>query len=127
MKTEDFVARVQQSESLSSRTEAERWVAAVLTSLSHLLPDSETRRHFVSQLPGRLKSRLLDEAPRSLLMDRDAFLQHLGSGLGTHAPAAETALRAVYGVLKQAVSAGEIADFEAHIPKDIAALLERSP
>lgn len=127
MKTEDFVARVQQSESLSSRTEAERWVAAVLTSLSHLLPDSETRRHFVSQLPGRLKSRLLDEAPRSLLMDRDAFLQHLGSGLGTHAPAAKTALRAVYGVLKQAVSAGEIADFEAHIPKDIAALLERSP
>jgi uncharacterized protein (DUF2267 family) len=28
-------------------------------------------------------------------------------------------------VLKQAVSKGEIADLEAHIPKDIAALLER--
>ena len=28
-------------------------------------------------------------------------------------------------VLEQAVSPGEIADFEAHIPKDIAALLER--
>ena len=127
MKAEDFVARVQQSEALSSRTEAERWVAAVLTSLSHLLPDSETRRHFVSQLPGHLKSHLLDEAPRSLLMDRDAFLQHLGSELGTHAPEAERALWAVYGVLKQAVSAGQIADFERHIPKYIAALLERSP
>lgn len=125
MTAEDFVARVQQSGALPSRKEAEQWSAAVLTSLSHLLPDSETRRHFVSQLPGRLKSRLLDEPPRSLLMDRDAFLQHLGSALGTHAPGAEMALRAVYNVLKQAVSAGEIADFEAHIPKDIAAFLER--
>jgi uncharacterized protein (DUF2267 family) len=73
-----------------------------------------------------LKSRLLDEAPRSLLMDRDTFLQHLGSGLGTHAPEAEIALRAVYGVLKQAISPGEIAALEAHIPKDIVALLERA-
>lgn len=127
MRAEDFVTHVQQSATLSSRTEAERWVAAVLTSLSHLLPDSEARRHFVSELPGPLKSRLLEEEPRSLLMDRDGFLQHVASRLGTHAHEAETALRAVYGVLKQAVSAGEIADFEAHIPKDIAALLERAP
>lgn len=126
MTTKDFLARVERSGALPDRKEAERWVAAVLTSLSQLLPDSETRRHFVSQLPGRLKSRLLEEPPRSLLMDRDAFLQHLGSALGEHAPGAEIALRAVYGVLKQAVSEGEIAHFEAHIPKDIAALLERA-
>jgi uncharacterized protein (DUF2267 family) len=89
------------------------------------LPDTEVRRHFVSQLPGLLKAHLLAEPPRSLVMDRDTFLQHLGSALGTHAPEAETALRAVYGVLKQAVSAGEIADLEAHMPKDVVALLER--
>lgn len=127
MRAEDFVTRVQQSGALGSRTEAEQWVAAVLSSLSHLLPDSETRRHFASQLPAPLKSRLLDEAPRSLLMDRNAYLQHLGSGLGMHAPEAERALRAVYGVLKRAVSTGEIADFEARVPKDIAALLARVP
>ena len=125
MRIEDFVARVQDGAALANRKEAEQLAATVLTSLSHLLPDSETRRHFASQLPGRLKARLLDEPPRSLLMDRDAFLQHLGSALGTHAPGAETALRAVYGVLKEAVSAGEIADFEAHIPRDLAALLGR--
>ena len=126
MNMKDFVERVQHSADLPSRKEAERWSVVVLTSLSHLLPNSETRRHFRSQLPGRLKSRLLDEPPRSLLLNRDAFLQHLGSALGTHAPGAETALGAVYGVLKQAVSEGEIAHFEAHIPEDIAALLERS-
>lgn len=125
MKMEDFVARIQDSGALANPKEAEQWAAAVLISLSHLLPDSETRRHFVSQLPGRLKARLLEEPPRSLQMDRDAFLQHLGSALGTHAPGAEAALHAVYGVLKQAVSAGEIADFEAHLPKDLAVLLER--
>jgi hypothetical protein len=37
----------------------------VRTSLSYLLPDSERCCHFVSQLPGRLKLRLLDEPPRS--------------------------------------------------------------
>ncbi len=125
MKTEDFVLGVQRSGALPNRKEAERWATAVLTSLSQLLPDSEGRRHFVSQLPGRLKSRLLAEPLHALLMDRDAFLQHLGSALGTHAPGAEVALRVVYGVIKQAVSEGEIADFEARIPKDIAALLER--
>jgi uncharacterized protein (DUF2267 family) len=98
----------------------------VLTSLTHLLPDAETRRHFISQFPGPLKSRLLDEAPRSLSMNRDAFLQHLARALDAHAPAAETALRVVYAVVKEAVSPGEIADFEAHLPKEIAALLERA-
>jgi len=126
MRADDFLARVQTSAALESLREAERWSTAVLTALGHLAPDSETRRHFVSQLPGRLKSGLLAEAPRSFVMDRDGFLQHLGSALGTHAPEAEIALRAVYGVLKEALSAGEIADFEAHIPKDIAALLERA-
>ncbi len=123
MTAKDFLARVQRSGGFPDRKEAERWAAAVLTSLSHLLPDSERRRHFVSQLPGRLKSRLLDEPPRSFVMDRDTFLQHIGSALDTHAPGAEIALRTVYGVLKQAVSEGEIAAFEAHVPKDIAAFL----
>jgi uncharacterized protein (DUF2267 family) len=127
MKTDDFLARVQDSGGLSSPEDAERWSIAVLTSLGHLLSDSETRRHFASQLPGRLKSRVLDERPRAVLMTRDAFLQHIGSALGVHASEAEAALRAVWGVLKEAVSAGEISDLSAHIPKDILTLLERRP
>jgi len=31
------------------------------------------------------------------------------------------------GVLKQAVAAGEIAGFEAHLPKGIAAVVQRAP
>jgi uncharacterized protein (DUF2267 family) len=98
---------------------------AVLTTLSHVLPDSETRRHFASQLPGFLKSRLAEERPRGLVLTGDAFLQHLGRVLGVHAPEAERALTSVVGVLREAVSAGQVGDLEAHLPKEIAALLER--
>ncbi len=125
MKKEDFVRRVQESGASPSRKEAERRATAVLVVLSHLLPDSETRRHFASQLPGALKSRLLAEPPLGLVMNRDAFLRHVGAALAVHAPEAERVLQAVYGVLKEAVSSGEIAGFEAHIPKDIATLLRR--
>lgn len=52
---------------------------AMLVALGHLLPDPESRRCFASQLPEPLKSRLLAEAPRGLLMNREAFVRHLGA------------------------------------------------
>lgn len=125
MNKSEFLSRVQQSADLESPKEAERRSVAVLAALSHVLPDSETRRHFASQLPGFLKSRLVEERPRGLVLTRDAFLQHLGRALGVHAPEAERALTSVFGVLKEAVSAGQVGDLEAHLPKEIAALLER--
>jgi len=124
MNKRNFLLRVQQSAALPSSKEAERWTIAVLTVLSHVLPDSEARRHFASQLPGFLKSRLHAEPPRGLRMTRDAFLQHLGATLGVHAPEAERALTAVFGVFREAISAGEVADLEARLPREIAALLE---
>lgn len=123
MREEDFLARVQALGGLASREEAERWSTTVLRGLVHLLGAAETRRHFLSQLPGVLKAALLAEPPRALLMDADSFLQHVASALGVHAPDGERAVRVVYGVLKEAVSPGQIAELEAHMPKDIAARL----
>jgi uncharacterized protein (DUF2267 family) len=60
-----------------------------------------------------------------MVMTRDAFLQHVGADLGLHAPEAERALAAVFGVFREAVSAGEVADLEAHLPGEIVALLEQ--
>lgn len=124
MRKADFVKRVRESGAPDGK-EAERWATAVLVAFAHLLPDSEARRHFASQLPGPFKSRLLAEAPRALLMNREAFVGHVGAALDVHAAEAERALHAVYGVLKQALSPGEIAAFEARIPTDVAGLLER--
>jgi uncharacterized protein (DUF2267 family) len=57
-------------------------------------------------------------------MDRDAFLQHIGAGLGMHAAGAERAVRVVCRVLGEAVDPGELAKVRAHLPQDVAPLLE---
>lgn len=125
MNERDFLARVQELGALASPKDARRWATEVLRALADLLPEAQVRRHFVSQLPGALKSSLRTEAPRGLLMDRQAFVQHVGAMLGVHAADGERALRAVYRVLKEAVSPGQIAQFEARIPQDVAAFLGR--
>jgi uncharacterized protein (DUF2267 family) len=56
-------------------------------------------------------------------MNRDAFIRHIGAGLDVHAGEAERALGAVYGVLAEAISAGEIREFERQIPPEIGAFL----
>jgi uncharacterized protein (DUF2267 family) len=124
MKKDEFLARVEQAGALPSRKEAERRAKAVVSALAQMVPDSESRRHFATQLPGFLKSHLLAERPRYLKMTDDALLQHIGRALEMHVPEAQRTLRTVYGVLRQAVP-GELADFEARIPKHIASLLGR--
>jgi uncharacterized protein (DUF2267 family) len=123
MNKREFLSRVQQAAGPESPKQAERQSVAVLTALTHVPPDAEARRHFAAQLPGFLKSRLTEERPRGLLLTRDAFLQHLGRSLGVHAPEAGRVFTAVFGVLRDAVSAGQVGDLEAHLPKEIAALL----
>ena len=125
MNKPEFVSRVQRAAALTTAKQAERWSVEVVRALVHGLSDSEARRHFASQLPGFLKSHVREERPRNVLMTRDAFLQHLGAALEMHAPDAQRALTAVVGVLKDAVSAGQVADLQAHLPREIAALLAR--
>ena len=58
-------------------------------------------------------------------MNRDAFVRHIGAGLDVHAGEAERALGAVYGVLTEAISAGEIRELERQIWPDIGAFLRK--
>lgn len=127
MTKEEFLSRVQAAGALADRQEAERWSEAVIAALSQLAPDSETRRQFITQLPGFLKKPRLAETPVSLLMDGEALIQHVASALDTRARRAQWAVGAVYGVLRQAVTPGELADFEAKIPEQAARLLESFP
>jgi uncharacterized protein (DUF2267 family) len=125
MKKPEFLAQVQAAGALSSSEDAERWARAVLTVLIDLAPDSQTRRHFITQLPGFLKTPLRETTPRAILMDHQALLQRIAAELGTHAAEAERALASVWGVLRTAISAGELADFQARVPGDVAAYLQR--
>lgn len=125
MTKDEFLARVEKAGALAGPEEAERRSRVVLSALTHLIRDPAPRRHFLSQLPGFLKSQLVAEAPASQLMNRDAFIRHIGAGLDVHAGEAERALEAVYGVLTEAISAGEISEFERQIPPEIGALLRK--
>ena len=126
MRNEDFIARAQGAVALGSPKDALRIARTVLVALADLLPDSESRRRFATQLPGALKAHVASQSPRSLLMDLNAFLQHVGAGLGARAPEAARVVRAVWSVVREAVAAGEVADFQARVPKDIAAWLGRA-
>ena len=125
MKKAAFLAEVQASGRLSSLKEAERWSKVVLIALADIAPDSESRRRFIAQLPAFLKTAVLAEAPRALLMDHETLLQRIGAALGAHASEAERALTSVWSALGKAISAGEIADFQARVPKDVASYLAR--
>jgi uncharacterized protein (DUF2267 family) len=127
MTREEFLEQVQKAGALASEEEAERWSAAAMQALAQLMPETELRRHFISQLPGFLKSRLQDHPPPALIMDRDALIQHVAASLEAHAAEGERALRAVYRVLRQAVSPGQITEFEAHVPRDVVLFLSYAP
>ena len=125
MKKAAFLAEVQASGRLSSLKEAERWSKVVLIALADIAPDSESRRRFIAQLPAFLKTAVLAEAPRALLMDHETLLQRIGAALGAHASEAERALTSVWSALGKAISGGEIAEFQARVPKDVASYLAR--
>jgi uncharacterized protein (DUF2267 family) len=124
MKEREFIADVQRAAGLTTRKEAMRWSTAVAAALIDLAPDAEARRKLVTELPGFLKSRLRERAPHPLAMDAEALIQHVGAALDLHAPDAQRALLAVWGVMRRAVSPGEIAAFEARVPRTVATLLE---
>jgi uncharacterized protein (DUF2267 family) len=125
MKRTAFISQVQAAAGLPSAKEGERWSKAVLIALLDLAPDSGTRRQFITQLPGFLKTSLLAEPPRGLLMDHETLLHRIGAALGVHAAEAERALSCVWRVLCKAISAGERDDFLARVPKDVASYLAR--
>jgi uncharacterized protein (DUF2267 family) len=126
MDRQSFLERIRPEAEPGTADESEREAVAVVTALSHLLTDSAQRRHFVSQLPAFLKAPLLAEArPVPTTWTRDGFVQHVAASLGTHAARAETVLRDVYAVLRDAISPGQIAEFEAQLPADILVLLHR--
>jgi uncharacterized protein (DUF2267 family) len=121
-----FLTFVQTSIPVDTPKRAEEIALAVTRSLSRLVADSAVRRHFITQLPGFLKSELREHPPDWLVMDREAWLQHVASTLDTHVPDASRAVHAVWAGLKAAVSPGQIAEFERHIPADVVAFLERA-
>lgn len=124
MNEQDFLRRIREIGGLATQEDAERWSEAVLHALSDLVVDPAHWRHFMTQLPGPLKARLLVGEPQAYDMDPDTLVQRVAAALGARAPEGARAVRVVYRALKEAISPGQVKEFEADLSPALVTFLE---
>lgn len=122
MKADEFIKEVKERAGLSSREEAIEATHATLSVLGERLFGGE-RDHLAAQLPSELQSFLM-EAEGSSKFDVDEFFVRISEEENCAVDEAVEHAQAVINVLCDAVTAGEIDDLKAQLPKDIAELFE---
>jgi uncharacterized protein (DUF2267 family) len=121
---ERFITTVQQAANLA-RDDAERATEAVLTTLAERIAEGEARDLAV-ELPPELAPHLGQKGPAQRF-DIDEFLRRVAEREGVDPETADAHARAVFAALGQAVSAKQLADLAAQLPKDFAPLLPAGP
>ncbi|MEX2541140.1 MAG: DUF2267 domain-containing protein [Trueperaceae bacterium] len=124
MTHDQFIGQVQNRGHLSTRADAERATRATLETLAERLAGGEAG-HLASQLPREIGEHLrrADESEVERL-DLDGFYQRVSEREGRELPEAVHHAKAVIGVVREAVSAGEFADVETQLPEEFRHLLE---
>jgi uncharacterized protein (DUF2267 family) len=124
MDHEGFITTVRQASGLG-RQQAERATQATLETLAERITEGEAR-DLAGELPPELAPHLGRKGPAERF-DIDEFLSRIAERAGVDVEAAERHARAVFAALGRAVSAKELADLEAQLPGDYAALLPAGP
>jgi uncharacterized protein (DUF2267 family) len=119
---ENFIRVVQEAADLD-REPAERAAQLVLQTLAERLSGGEAR-DIAEQLPPDLSAWLRTDRPAEPF-DLDEFLRRIAEGEQVDLKAAERHARAVFLALGRTVSAEEIEDMAAELPKSFAPLLPR--
>jgi uncharacterized protein (DUF2267 family) len=120
MKYEEFVQALGERAGLETE-EAERTAVAVLQALCDRLTGEEAW-DLLAQLPAGLKTAVtITKAP--LPMTRDEFVDRVAGELGVSHEEARNRVRAVFSVLRQAVSWGELEDVILQLDPEYADLL----
>jgi uncharacterized protein (DUF2267 family) len=115
---EEFTDRVGQRAGLGSASEAERATRAVLMVLGEYLSGGEGP-DLASQLPQGLAEILRQQPPdRSMIFSLNDFVQMVGEEEGVDDEEALAHARAVFGVLQEAVSEGEMEDVRRQFPSE---------
>lgn len=122
MQYDELIARVRSRAELHSDEDARRATEATLTTLSERLAGGESR-DLLSQLPKAIREAVppFESATR---YDVAGFLARVAEREETTIEQAWLHARAVFHVLQEAVSPGEIADVRSQLPKEYAILLE---
>ena len=119
-----FLAIVEQA-ARTDRDGAQRAVQAVLQTLGERIAAGEAR-DLAEQLPPELAPWIATTTSPERF-DVDEFLRRVAEREGTDLDTAERHARAVFTALGQVVSADEMADMAAELPKDFAPLLPYGP
>lgn len=122
MGRDEFLKAVRERANLASREEAERATAAVLRTLGERLAGGEPH-DLASQLPEELAGYVRREGgAQADPFPLEEFYRRVAEREGTDQKAAEDHARAVVGVLREAVTSGEIEDVRAQLPSEYAPL-----
>lgn len=122
MKFDEFLGHVQHRARLASSGEALRATQAVLEVLAQRLAGGEAE-DLAAQLPSEFKD-YLRQPNHGESFGLDEFFERVQAREGVDLPESVHHVRAVISVLKDAVSAGEIADVRAQLPSEYDPLFE---
>ena len=122
MDTKEFIRRVREEAGLDDRTEARRATVAALEALARALPPDEAH-DLGSQLPKGFKdlvwSRRASPLPAKPL-DWQTLLTNVRNALRPeHRSQASHITRAIFAVLREAVSPGELEDIVSILPPEL--------
>jgi uncharacterized protein (DUF2267 family) len=117
---ERFITTVQQKAAIA-RPDAERAARATLETLAERLSAGEAR-DLAAQMPPELAPALATNS-EAQPFDVDDFIRRVATRGDVDVDAAERHARAVFDALRRMVSADEIEDMAAELPKDFAALI----
>ncbi len=122
MKLHDMLDQVS-DETGMGREQTEKVTRAFLETLALRLDDHEARE-LAMQLPMELQNTLAPTQTEIKKLSPDEFLSRFGGAVGLDDARADQAARAVWQVLKEAVSAGEVGDVKSQLPSELNDLLE---
>jgi uncharacterized protein (DUF2267 family) len=116
MHYDDFIDRVRERAGLQSKREAETAVRVVLETLGERLHKTE-REKLAAQLPNRIKEYICSR-PAHDFFPLEEFYNRVTARAEVRYPQGVERAMAVIGVLKDAVSPGELADVLADLTDD---------
>lgn len=122
MDYETFLRRVQEVAAIEDRDEAERITRVVLHTLSERLSRAD-RKDLASQLAGPLRS-MMETHTEADRYDLPEFYRRVALRADLSLADGEAYARAVMAVLREAVTAGQIAEVLSTLPEDYVELFE---
>ncbi|GAB1541647.1 hypothetical protein NUACC21_43190 [Scytonema sp. NUACC21] len=127
MKYGEFIKHVQSVAQLNSREDAERATRATLETIRERIVGDEAK-DLASQLPQELGECLRGrEGENGQTFSMQEFISRVSEKEGADPVAAAMHIRAVFAVLRNAVTPGEFEDFQANFSNDYAELFPSSP